>query len=360
MRIHSLFFAAPLLLNGVSAFAQNPLSVQPAPSAATAPTVVPALVPFSAIAQRGDGAAISGERTVTFQLFRDETGGEPLWTESQTVDLDETGHYKVQLGASSPQGLPMTLFASGEGRWLEVQIAGEKQQPRALLTSVPYALKAADAATLGGLPASAFMLAHPNNTQQTGASGNVASSGPAPGVIVPDASTVTTTGGTNHYVPVFTGSTTIAKSEIYDSGTSVGIGDVPNASSKLDINGAMIVRGNTIVSRTGNATTSKGFPSYQFSFYSNAYNSSKGSTDNPNYSLQSEPVGNNSSETGATFNLLYANGNGSKETGLVVNSGGQLLVGGGARRWGTGDGQLVVNSLTGQTSLVAKWANSEQ
>src|SRR3990170_1578308 len=34
-----------------------------------------------------------------------------------------------------------------------------EEQPRILLVSVPYALKAADAETLGGKPASAFVLA---------------------------------------------------------------------------------------------------------------------------------------------------------------------------------------------------------
>jgi hypothetical protein len=42
------------------------------------------------------------------------------------------------------------LFATGESRWLgvQVQVPGEIEQPRVLLVSVPYALKAADAETL--------------------------------------------------------------------------------------------------------------------------------------------------------------------------------------------------------------------
>src|SRR5258708_37647341 len=41
-----------------------------------------------------------------------------------------------------------------------VSVNGEQEQPRVLLLSVPYALKAADAETIGGLPPSAFVLAH--------------------------------------------------------------------------------------------------------------------------------------------------------------------------------------------------------
>jgi hypothetical protein len=217
------------------------------------------------------------------------------------------------------------------------------------LTSVPYALKAADAATLGGLPASAFVLAG----GKTAATAGVATtSNAAAGVIMPDASTVTTTGGTSHYIPIFTGASTIASSEIYDTGTSVGIGGVPNTSVRLDVKGGMIMRGNMIVSRTNNATPSKGYPSYGFGFFANVYNSSTKTADNPNFTLQSEPVGNDSSETGATFNLLYSDKTGTTETGVSVNGAGQMLVGGGAAL-GNGDGQMVVNSPDGQTSLVA-------
>ena len=54
---------------------------------------------------------------------------------------------------------------SGAARWLEVSVAGDNgelvTQPRVLLVSVPYALKAGDSETLGGLPASAY-LRNPN------------------------------------------------------------------------------------------------------------------------------------------------------------------------------------------------------
>ena len=86
----------------------------------------------------------------------------PLWTETQNnVQLDPTGHYSVQLGITKPNGVPTTLFTTGEARWLGVRIAEQVEQPRVLLLSVPYALKAGDAATIGGLPPSAFVLAAP-------------------------------------------------------------------------------------------------------------------------------------------------------------------------------------------------------
>jgi hypothetical protein len=57
-------------------------------------------------------------------------GGEPLFTESQMIALDEAGRYKAQLGEANPNGLPADLFSSGEARWLEVQIAGQPTEPR--------------------------------------------------------------------------------------------------------------------------------------------------------------------------------------------------------------------------------------
>ena len=58
----------------------------------------------------------------------------------------------------TPDGLPLQLFATGAARWLGVQAEGQAEGPRVLLASAPYALKAADAETLGGLPVSAFAL----------------------------------------------------------------------------------------------------------------------------------------------------------------------------------------------------------
>ena len=46
----------------------------------------------------------------------------------------------VALGSTSSQGLPANVFASGEARWLGVQVQGQAEQPRVLLMSVPYAL----------------------------------------------------------------------------------------------------------------------------------------------------------------------------------------------------------------------------
>jgi microcystin-dependent protein len=136
---------------------------------------------------------------------------------------------------------------------------------------------------------------------------------------------VTTTGGTTNYLPKFTGTATLGNSIIYDNGTDVGIGIVPNGNAKLDVNGPMIMRGNMTVSRTGNATAAKGYPSWGFDFYSNVYRSSDKVTYNPFFQLQSEPTGNNTASIGSTLNVLYSVGGGTPaETGFYINPNGTL------------------------------------
>ena len=62
--------------------------------------------------------------------------------------------------------MPLDLFTTTESRWLEVEI-DQVKQPRILLGSVPYALKSADADTLGGLPASAYLRVNPSTSSTT-------------------------------------------------------------------------------------------------------------------------------------------------------------------------------------------------
>jgi hypothetical protein len=100
-----------------------------------------------------------GTLGVTFALYAQQTGGAPLWLETQSVQVYPNGRYTILLGAHHALGVPAVLFASGEARWLGVQPDGQAEQPRVILVSVPYALSAANADTLGGLPAAAYLRA---------------------------------------------------------------------------------------------------------------------------------------------------------------------------------------------------------
>jgi hypothetical protein len=341
MKTRNLSLALAVL--AALAIADHPSHAQvpKTPIAASAPTAVPSLVPFSGTAAIPEGQA--GQATITFQIFKEETAGESLWTEIQSVAIDPTGHYKVQLGATNPNGLPTDLFTTGEARWLEVQIAGESPQPRVLLASVPYALKAGDATTLGGLPASAYALA-----------GSKFASTVAPDA-GPDAipnSTVTTPGGTSGYLPMFTGTTTIADSILYASSTGIGVGDIPNSTAVFDVNGKSIWRGLLNVSRQGTATATTGYDSWPMFFQASAYNSSTKAAALPAFQLQAEPAGNNTATPAGTFNLLYnSNGGTPTETGLSFNGNGTINFAPGQKFPGTGTGNGTITEVGAGTFL---------
>src|SRR5260370_5269676 len=123
---------------------------------------LPRLVKFSGTLKDANGNALTGGVGVTFALYSEPSGGAPLWLETQNVQ-PENGHYTVLLGSTKPEGLPLDLFVSGQARWLGAQAQGQNESqaepPRVLLVAVPYAMKAADAETVGGLPPSAFVMA---------------------------------------------------------------------------------------------------------------------------------------------------------------------------------------------------------
>ncbi len=310
--------------------------------AASAPAPVPPLVPYS-----GQIAGRTGQASATFLIFKDQTGGEPLFTESQTVALDEAGRYQVQLGAANPSGLPSDLFATGEARWLEVQIAGQPGEPRVLLASVPYALKAADAATLGGLPASAFALAGSNSIAAV-----------APAAITPDAATaVTTTGGTANKLAKFSGSNTIVNSILFDNGTEVGVGTTsPTATltvgGTMTVDGISTMNGQLLLDAEGTATASQAFSSEPFKLITSAFNSSSKSVVPPRFQLQAEVTGNDTASPNATLNLLASpNANAPTETGLYFNTNGTVHFASGQTFPGTGTGNGTITGVTAGTGL---------
>ena len=144
----------------VAAEPQVPSSGVQAPREVVPALPVPRLVKFSGVVKDELGGPHSGTVGITFAIYKDQEGGAAQWLETQNVQLDEQGHYTVLLGASKSEGLPLELFSAGEPRWLGVlvNLPHEVEQPRVLLVSVPYALKAADADTLGGRPLSSFVL----------------------------------------------------------------------------------------------------------------------------------------------------------------------------------------------------------
>jgi hypothetical protein len=331
-RLFGLCLTAVLL--GSLAAAQSVNSSQTfQPSQASA--VVPRLVNYSGKAIEG-GKAITGVAGATFAIYSEESGGSPLWMETQNITADARGNYTVQLGASSAEGLPLDVFTSGEARWLGVRINGGEEQPRVLLLSVPYALKAADAETVGGLPASAFMLAMPSSAS--------ASSSAAPSTSTTVSPAVTGT-GTTDFIPLWTNTTGgLGNSVLFQSGSGttakVGINSTTPAST-LDVNGAATVRGLLNLPATGTATTAGGHNSQPFGFTASSYNSGTKKAVNQNFLWQAEPISNNTASASGTLNLLHSVGaNALTETGLKVAGNGQITFAAGQTFPGTGSGSV--------------------
>jgi hypothetical protein len=182
---------------------------------------VPRLVRFSGTMRDAAGKARTGTIGVLFAIYSQADGGAPLWQETQNVQPDDQGRYHILLGASSDEGLPAAVFASGP-RWLGVRaLPDDAEQPRVLLVSVPFALRAADAETLGGLPASAFAKVGESSSSHSGATSTAAPAANTigPSTVMPGAltnSSVTTLGGQAGAVPRFSTTTSIGNSQISD------------------------------------------------------------------------------------------------------------------------------------------------
>ena len=202
------------------------------PAAASANLAVPPMVNFSGVLTDVNGKPLTGAVGVTFYLYQDSQGGAPLWMETQNVQADKAGHYSAALGSTSSQGLPASLFAAGEARWLGVQAQGQAEQPRVLLMSVPYALKALDAETLGGKPVSAFMQA---------ATSPSASNSSSQSSSAPPLGTITGT-GVKGFLSMFTAAQVIKDSKVFqNAGGSIGINTNAPAAN-LDVKGTEDVR----------------------------------------------------------------------------------------------------------------------
>jgi trimeric autotransporter adhesin len=308
MMKNHVFFSASLIV--ASCFASWTASAQQAATAATvAAPVVPNVIRYSGTVTDLNGKPLTGLQGVTFLLYKNDQGGAPLWLETQNVQPDKIGRYSVMLGSVTAHGMPADLFASGEARWLAVQVAGQPEQPRTLLVAVPYALKAADAQTIGGLPPSAFVLAAPPSGDAVSATTATAapaltSSSASPSIT----SNVTTTGGTVSTIPMFNTATNIQNSILTQTGTT-----------------NIKVHGQLNLPNIAAATAAAGSNSRPLDFVASVFNSGTAAAVAQTFGWQAEPLNNDTTSPTGTLNLLYAAGTAlPAETGLKINNKGMF------------------------------------
>ena len=256
-----------------------------------------------------------GEKLVLrFSVFATENDRDSLWNEEQLVQLGTHGEYSVLLGAGSAIGLPQSLFAAGEPRWLAVSV-GDREESRTLLTSVPYALKAADAETLSGQPAANFVTQRQLDSRLRSTAAALAAQ-----AVQPLVAASLTGAGTAGYVPLWTSASTLGNSSLFQTGSGpaakVGVGLAAPATT-LDVNGITTLRGRlNLLGPTSTATSGGNSQALQFS--ASSYKAGAGAV-SQSYYLRAEPVGNDTDTPLSKLALLFAAGPASAvETGLSI------------------------------------------
>src|SRR5262245_33130788 len=103
-----------------------------------------------------NGQPATGAHMFQFRLFDAPSGGSMVWQEMATISVDD-GLVFHELGSFTPFD---EVILDGAKLYLEVTVDGTAMNPRVVVTSVPYAVRATvagDADQLGGLTASDFI-----------------------------------------------------------------------------------------------------------------------------------------------------------------------------------------------------------
>jgi len=296
---------------GVGAAALGLVSVMPAQETTStteriAPNrtaVVPPFVRFGGSAANRAGDTVEA----TFRIYAEAEGGEALWSETQQVAVGKDGGYSVLLGLATEGGVPASIFAAGAGRWLGVSLERAPENGRTPLVSVAYALKAADADSVGGIPAATLVTQRQLASQLASVARPLAAQASALGGPVPQTSPGGT--GTVNTVPLWTSASTLASSILSQSGTGatamIGVNVTPTAT--LDVNGATLLRDNVSLSTEGSASVLAGVnsPLLTLEGASTRRIGSLHQSIPQAFAWQLIPVGNNTIEPSSTLSLLY-------------------------------------------------------
>jgi hypothetical protein len=122
-----------------------------------------------------NGNPVAGATQFVMTIYDVSNGGSPLWTETQTVTLDD-GYFSIKLGETTPFG---TGLFTGKTLYLGVKVGADAEMtPRQQIASVPYALVCNNA--VGAITPSSVTV---NGTQVIDATGNWV--GPNSGLIGP-------------------------------------------------------------------------------------------------------------------------------------------------------------------------------
>jgi hypothetical protein len=323
MRISNRVLGAITLLvalgMGNGARAQDS-SAQSSGIAQPAQTVVPQLIRYSGVAPNRTGEVVEA----VFRIYASRQGGDAIWTETQRVQVGADGKYNVLLGAASEGGLPQAVFAAGQGQWLGISIEQAEETPRTKLAAVAYAMKAADAETLGGVAAASYVT-QAQLASTTQALGAIARTEQSNQRVVPD--TAPSGSGTTGYLPRWTSASVLGNSALFQSGTGatteLGIGTATPATT-LDVNGAATLRGAVGVPSQGNATPALGYSSWPVNLNGSVYDSTSGAPVPQTFSWEVAPFENDTAVAQGYLALNFAAGANPPKQILAINSVGQI------------------------------------
>ncbi len=325
-------------------------------------TTVPNLIRYGGTLKNADGAAVASSTVgVTFAVYGQQEGGAAVWMETQNVTTDGAGNYSVLLGATTATGLPGDLFSLQEQRWLGVQVQGEPEQARVLMVSVPYALKAHEAETLGGRSVSDFVLANGATSSTSG--GTTGQSTPAASISPGSSGSVGNNTAASDGPTNFSGSTTDQIVGVTQSSTGAGL--VASAPT-LGIKGTATDPTNTAygvqgvatgaagVGLIGTATSTTGFTYGLRGTSSSASGTgvrgiavaTSGSTIGVSGYVDSSTGTAGVFDNAAGGNILVGQNNGAAK--FTVNSSGNVNAAGGFTGSGTGITGITFSQLTGQ------------
>ena len=277
--------------------------------------------------------------------------------------VNQDGAFTVMLGAMSPKGLPQTVFAGGQARWLGVSVEQAPELERALLASVPYSMKAADAEALAGHAASDFVTQQQFATLTAQTAAAQAQAAEATAAVVTPYTTPSGT-GTLNTVPLWTAASTLGNSKITQGTSGIGI-NAATPAGMLDVNGSAFVRGMLSLPATAAATSSAGANSQALELTASTFQKTPASAVPQNFVFQAAPSGNNTASPTANLNLLFGSGTTTPAaTGLSIAANGKITFATGQTFPGTGAGTITGITTTspltgtGTTGSVALGLNN--
>ena len=110
----------------------------------TALAGVPSTVTQQGLLLDANNQPVTGSQNFTFTIYDAPTGGNVLWTETQTIALDG-GYFSTQLGSVTTTPQLSSIF-NGSTLYLGIKVGSDPEMtPREAVTSVPYAMVSRDA-----------------------------------------------------------------------------------------------------------------------------------------------------------------------------------------------------------------------